>query len=88
MDAALASEGLSCFVDVAGVELVVPGYVQDASHSGPSVHRLAEQPGLADRCEIAADDHGVRLGRELGHRVPVLEVQIGDDLDAHGSGHE
>ena len=83
MDAALSGEDPSSLVDVATVELVVPGHVQEVPGRAPFVHRVAEQPWAFGRGEIAGDDDKISLGGERRDGVSELEVEVGDDLDAH-----
>ena len=79
---AVLGQRLRGLVEVVAVVLVVPGDVEHAWSVPPGVAEVAEEARRVWR-EVAGDDHGVDFGREGRDCRVELEVEVGEDLDAH-----
>ena len=79
---ALLGELLARAVDVGAVELVVARDVEDVPGRGPCLGDVAHR-ACADRSPIAYAHEHVGAFDDRGQEVVELEMQVGDDLNAH-----
>ena len=79
---ALLGELLARAVDVGAVELVVAPDVEDVPGRGPCLGDVAHR-ACADRSPIACAHEHVGAFDDRGQEVVELEMQVGDDLNAH-----
>ena len=81
---ALFGEPGSRLVNLGPVELVVPEHVEDVRGARPVIRKLVNKPFGVGR-EVARKDDDVRRRVVLRHVAPMLKMEVGEDLDLHGT---
>ena len=79
-----SSVSRSRLIDLRPVELVVPEDVEDVRGARPVIRNLVNKPFGVGR-KVARKDDDVRRRVVLRHKAAALEVEVGEDLDLHGS---
>ena len=83
---AVEREQATGFLDVGAVELVVTGDIEDMLRAGPDLGREPDR-AVFRRRQVSRKHDNLRPRGERRDFTAIFEMEIGEDLDAHGLSH-
>ena len=83
---AVEREQATGLLDVGAVELVVAGDIEDMRRAGPDLGREPDR-AVFRRRQVSRKHDDLRPRGERRDFTAIFEMEIGEDLDAHGLSH-